>query len=81
MSNADEPNLVVYSLIKEIDYLVESSNQLAIQSDHSDRDIKSNPSNLSSNTAFGVALPSGMIADYKVLLAISIEIFQNNFNP
>ena len=78
MSNADEPNLVVYSLIKEIDYLVESSNQLAIQSDNSDRDMKSN---LSSNTAFGVALPSGIIADYKVLLAISIEIFQNNFNP
>ena len=78
MSNAEEPNLVVYSLIKEIDYLVESSNQLAIQSDNSDRDMKSN---LSSNTAFGVALPSGIIADYKVLLAISIEIFQNNFNP
>ena len=78
MSNAEEPNLVVYSLIKEIDYLVESSNQLAVHSDNSDRDLKSN---LSSNTAFGVALPSGIIADYKVLLAISIEIFQNNFNP
>ena len=78
MSNAEEPNLVVYSLIKEIDYLVESSNQLAVNSDNSDRDLKSN---LSSNTAFGVALPSGIIADYKVLLAISIEIFQNNFNP
>ena len=78
MSNAEEPNLVVYTLIKEIDNLVESSNQLAIQSDNSDRDMKSN---LSSNTAFGVALPSGIIADYKVLLAISIEIFQNNFNP
>ena len=64
----EEPNFVIYNLIKEIDFLVESSSG-GISHDQE----------LLSTSGQGSELPDGILNDYKDLLQIAIDIFQNNY--
>ena len=94
MSNSEEPNFVIYNLIKEIDFLVESNNffgagvsDTASLNLHQGEAVDSESNGgmrsfaPSSQAAGFASLPSGLIADYKELLAFAIEVFQNNFSP
>lgn len=95
MSNSDEPNFLIYNMIKEMDYLVESNQQQQQNSSLSDnasmrqpqnqtvndQDSSHNRSILSQNLTFGSPLPTKLVFDYNEVLKIAIEIFQNNFSP
>ena len=79
---------MIYNLIKEIDYLIESNNYLANQQDvialNNMLEHSSNEGGNYSGSALGSsngALPAAILADYKKLLQVAIEIFQNNFSP
>ena len=88
MSNSDEPNFVIYYLIKEMDFLVENNNYLSFNAEsssirqlqHAVNDAESiskiDSSHHSNQTiGFGSQLPSPLLNDYKEMLAIAIEIF------
>ena len=71
----EEPNFVIYNLIKEIDFLVENSNYVTSQQEAiALNNMLDHSSNGGGNNSFsalgssGGALPAAIIADYKRLL-------------
>ena len=79
MSNSEEPNFIIYNMIKEVDYLVEThnpSNNLGINDTDCNSASGFNRSRLSVSTmAFGATLPPALVTDYAEILKIAIEIF------
>jgi len=59
MTNSEEPNLVIYNLIKEIDYLIENSNFCLAQ-----QNLNGGDSGNASSGNFKSIIAPGLLADY-----------------
>lgn len=93
----EEPNLIIYNLIKEVDCIIENSIAGNASNLHHPDSVNESALNLSASSIapnakmidgrsfsalrYASLLPAGVIEDYQKLLEVAIEIFKNNFSP